>query len=70
MIGILGASGYVGQQFSKELVSQGTVFREYNRQRDDYYDLKKLIEILHKDQITILINCAGYTGKPNVDTCE
>ena len=40
MIGILGASGYVGQQFSKELVSQGTVFREYNRQRDDYYDLK------------------------------
>ncbi len=70
MIGILGASGYVGQQFSKELVSQGTVFREYNRQRDDYYDLKKLIEILHKDQITMLINCAGYTGKPNVDTCE
>jgi dTDP-4-dehydrorhamnose reductase len=70
MIGILGASGYIGQQFSQELVSQETVFREYNRTRDDYYDLKKLIDILHRDNITVLINCAGYTGKPNVDACE
>ena len=70
MIGILGASGYVGEQFTEELIAQGTVFREYNRQRDNYYDLKSLIDIIHRDQLTVLINCAGYTGKPNVDACE
>ena len=70
MIGILGASGYIGRQFTEELISQGTVFREYNRSRDNYYDLKSLIDLIHKDQLTVLINCAGYTGKPNVDACE
>ena len=70
MIGILGASGYIGRAFVKELVSQEILFREYNRERDDYYDIKKLVDIIHRDEINLLINCAGYTGKPNVDTCE
>jgi len=70
MIGILGASGYVGQKFCGELFSQNILFREYNRKRDNYYDLKSLIDIIARDDIKVIINCAGYTGKPNVDTCE
>jgi dTDP-4-dehydrorhamnose reductase len=70
MIGIVGASGYVGQAFVAELVSQEILFREYNRERDNYDKLEDLINIIHRDNISTLINCAGYTGKPNVDACE
>lgn len=70
MIGILGASGYVAQEFISELVKQETTFREYSRSRCEYNDLETLINVIHEDNITALINCAGYTGKPNVDACE
>ena len=53
MIGILGASGYIGRAFVKELVSQEILFREYNRERDDYYDIKKLVDIIHRDEINL-----------------
>jgi dTDP-4-dehydrorhamnose reductase len=70
MIGILGASGYIGEAFVNELISQEISFREYNRERDNYCDIESLINIIHRDNISSLINCAGYTGKPNVDACE
>ena len=31
MIGILGASGYIGQAFVQELIDQNTSFREFSR---------------------------------------
>jgi len=70
MIGILGASGYVGEEFASELIAQNVNFREYSRKKHNYYNLESLLDIIHKDNLSILINCAGYTGKPNVDTCE
>ena len=70
MIGILGASGYIGHCFSQELVRQETYFREFSRSKNDYYDLEHLIHLIHSNDIKVLINCAGYTGKPNVDACE
>jgi len=70
MIGILGASGYIGHCFSEELVKQETYFREFSRSKHDYYDLEYLIHLIHSNEIKTLINCAGYTGKPNVDACE
>tara|TARA_Y100000114_G_C11751932_1_gene324787 strand:+ start:945 stop:1814 length:870 start_codon:yes stop_codon:yes gene_type:complete len=70
MIGILGASGYIGQAFVQELIDQNVSFREFSRKKDNYYSLKDLAELIDNNGISVLINCAGYTGKPNVDACE
>ena len=70
MIGILGASGYIGEEFTSELIAENVNFRENSRQKHNYDNLESLINIIHKDDLSILINCAGYTGKPNVDACE
>ncbi len=70
MIGILGASGYIGEEFASELIAQNVNFREYSREKHNYDNLESLLGIIHRDDLSILINCAGYTGKPNVDTCE
>jgi dTDP-4-dehydrorhamnose reductase len=36
----------------------------------DYHDPFILREFLRSEQIRGVINCAGFTGKPNVDACE
>ena len=55
MIGILGASGYIGHCFSQELVRQETYFREFSRSKNDYYDLEHLIHLIHSNDIKVLI---------------
>lgn len=70
MIGILGSSGYVGQSFVQELIEQNVSFREYNRKDHNYYSLESLVKLITDSDLSVLINCAGYTGKPNVDACE
>ncbi len=70
MIALIGATGYVGQAFVKELVNRKLTFFEIHRKNTDYYDIQKLVEILSIINADFVINCAGYTGKPNVDACE
>tara|TARA_R100000008_G_C3563773_1_gene157853 strand:+ start:367 stop:1239 length:873 start_codon:yes stop_codon:yes gene_type:complete len=70
MIGLLGASGYMGQSFINELVNEDIAFLELSRKKHNYYDLESLINFINKYPVEALINCAGYTGKPNVDACE
>ena len=46
-----------------------------NRAEVNYFDeisLKKYIRQAHHDNINdiVILNCSGYTGKPNVDACE
>jgi dTDP-4-dehydrorhamnose reductase len=36
----------------------------------DYTRFETLLEFLRAKKPAFLINCAGYTGKPNVDACE
>jgi dTDP-4-dehydrorhamnose reductase len=66
---LLGKNGYVGQKFSlipdlsKNLIPIG-------RDSLNYYDKKLLGEFISQNQISFVINCAGFTGKPNVDACE
>lgn len=69
-IWILGASGYVGGAYQRLLERQGVAFRALPRNVLDYYNLPALIAALHEARPPFLINCAGYTGKPNVDACE
>jgi dTDP-4-dehydrorhamnose reductase len=67
MIVILGANGYIGSAFCrylKDKVEIATI------PRVTYYDVDMLSTLLRSIRPEFLINCAGYTGKPNVDACE
>src|SRR2546425_13217056 len=70
MILLLGASGFVGQSFEKELRHRGWPFTSHSRKRIDYARFEILLKLLHETKPSFLINAAGYTGKPNVDACE
>jgi len=70
MILVLGASGYVGSAIKRELESR--YIRHYcvSRSTIDYTDKKRFVELLRLIKPNYVINCAGVTGRPNVDACE
>lgn len=70
MILLLGASGYVGQAFERELKRRGMKFCCVSRGEVGYTRFDSLCRLLDETKPTFLINAAGYTGKPNVDACE
>ena len=70
MILLLGASGYVGQAFERELQRRGWEYRSLSRRDVDYTQFETLRKFLSETKPTFLVNAAGYTGKPNVDACE
>jgi dTDP-4-dehydrorhamnose reductase len=70
MVTLLGASGYIGQVFAKELTQRRIPFRPISRKEINYADYRALRTALEKDKPEFVINAAGFTGKPNVDACE
>jgi UDP-glucose 4,6-dehydratase len=70
MVIILGSTGYVGAQFVNELRNKDVGLLPLSRSEVDYYNLDILTELIKETKPNFLINCAGYTGKPNVDACE
>ena len=70
MILLLGASGYIGQAFAKELQRRKKDFVPLSRKQSDYTRFDVLLEYLKSKKPEFVINAAGYTGKPNVDACE
>jgi dTDP-4-dehydrorhamnose reductase len=70
MILLLGASGYIGQAFVRELQRRKWPFTPLSRKEVDYTRFDVLLEFLRKNKPEFLVNVAGYTGKPNVDACE
>lgn len=70
MIVVLGASGYVGEAFVRELQDRGETFLAISRSQIDYTKFGELLRFLREKKPTFLINAAGYTGRPNVDACE
>jgi dTDP-4-dehydrorhamnose reductase len=70
MILLLGASGYIGEAFSKELQRRKVDFIPLARKETDYTRFDLLLEFLKTKKPEFVINAAGYTGKPNVDACE
>ncbi len=70
MILLLGASGYIGEAFAKELRRRKTDFIPLSRQQVDYTRFDLLLDFLKTKKPAFVINAAGYTGKPNVDACE
>lgn len=70
MILLLGASGYMGEAFAKELQRRKKDFLPLSRKQIDYTRFGPLLEFLKSKKPEFVINAAGYTGKPNVDACE
>jgi len=67
---LIGASGYVGQEFSDQLTSRGHGWKPLGRSQCDLYSVDAVTHCLEDEAPDAVINCAGYTGKPNVDACE
>ncbi len=70
MIVLLGATGYIGEAFARELKRRKTDFIPLSRKQVDYTRFDMLLEFLKTKKPAFVINAAGYTGKPNVDACE
>ncbi len=67
-LAILGAGGYVGTALRKQCDAQGIAYVGLGRSQTLNADL--LAKAIADTGADYLINCAGYTGKPNVDACE
>ena len=60
----------MGQAFAQALRQRKLEFTAPVRSQVDYTRFESLLELLRQTKPEFLINAAGYTGKPNVDTCE
>ncbi|MDB4459012.1 sugar nucleotide-binding protein [bacterium] len=67
---VLGAKGWVGGRFVSYLKTIGLDVVGGSRSDLDYYDPEVLRSFIQREKIGFLVNCGGYTGKPNVDACE
>jgi len=70
MILLLGASGYVGRAFARELTRRQWDFRPLSRKQADYSRFEALLEFLRSNKPSFVLNAAGFAGRPNVDACE
>src|SRR5712664_3875077 len=70
MILLLGATGYIGEAFARELERRKESFAVLSRKTVDYSRFEELLKYLCSEKPEFVINAAGYTGKPNVDACE
>jgi dTDP-4-dehydrorhamnose reductase len=70
MILLLGGRGYVGKAYLQHFTTHNIPFKNLSRSEVPYTSPGVLEDYLKKNRPDLLINCAGYTGKPNVDACE
>ncbi len=70
MILLLGSTGYVGNLFKQLLNSESVAWTSVSERRFCFSGKTELIKDLKDLKVSFVINCAGYTGKPNVDACE
>ena len=70
MIILLGSTGYVGQVFQKQLTERSVEWEPLSGRQFTFANKAALVEALESKKASFLVNCAGYTGKPNVDACE
>lgn len=70
MIVLIGSTGYVGTAFHRLLESKGIKFATLSGRQIANGSQQEFSDALKGLGARFLINCAGYTGKPNVDACE
>ncbi len=70
MIILLGATGYIGEAFARELDARKRPYIPLSRKQVDYTRFDVMLDYLRTRKPQFVINAAGFTGKPNVDACE
>src|SRR5271154_1834121 len=70
MIFLLGASGYVGSAFRRELAKAWLPHRAISRVDLDYTKFRPLFDALKQHRPDLVILCGGYTGRPAMHACE
>lgn len=68
MIILFGGNGYIGSEFKRQLDKKQIPFFNWDISRKTTFS--QLQTFVKYNKISHVINAAGYTGKPNVDTCE
>lgn len=67
---LLGSSGYVGKAFQCHLNRSEADWKPLSLRDPNLSQASVLRDAIRVHRPDFLINCAGYTGKPNVDTAE
>lgn len=70
MIILIGGNGYVGQEFRRQIVERGLDYIAPSHDQLDALKFDSLYWYLKDNRPYLVINAAGYTGRPNVDSCE
>jgi len=70
MILLLGGAGYVGSEYRRYFAGKGVEVAAPTRAQRDYTRPEILRALVREVKPRYVVNCAGYTGKPNVDACE
>lgn len=70
MIVLLGSTGYVGKLFHAHLEEKRLSVLPVSGRDFRLSRKKEIIAELKEASASFIVNCAGYTGKPNVDACE
>jgi len=70
MIALIGSTGYVGSAFRELLDNEDAPYVTLSGREVAAQSKKAFAEKLGDSKASFLVNCAGYTGKPNVDACE
>jgi len=65
---LLGSTGYVGEAFKNYFELNNIPYVTYMVRYG--FDERGFINFILTNEITHIFNCAGFTGKPNVDSCE
>lgn len=68
MILLFGSTGYIGSEFKTQLNLKEIPFICGPSAKS--IKIEDLCSIYNENKIKTIINAAGYTGKPNVDSCE
>lgn len=68
---LLLGKGYIGLNLSEYLTSKSDIKIQIFSQKDlNYLKFNVLNDYLKDKKIDYIINCSGYTGRPNVEGCE
>jgi len=70
MIFLIGHRGYIGSAFARALDDEGIQWKPFPFGRIGGASFGAVMKILREERPSLLINAAGFTGRPNVDACE
>lgn len=67
---LLIGNGYIGNHLFKHFKSLNCEVHKVGSSDLNYHDPKNLRKFILNENIDVVINCSGFTGKPNIDEAE